>query len=284
MKWKTVKEHIIYSLLRFTGVFIVCALGILLFYIVSGGIGKMSWEFLTSFPKNGMISGGIYPMIVGTLSLMVLTMLIALPLGIFSAIYLVEYAKPGRFTNAIRLAVHNLAGVPSIVYGLLGLGLFVIFLGFGLSIVSAAFTLAIMVLPIVITASQEALRAVPENIREGALALGSTKWETTRYHVLPYALPGMLTGSILALSRAAGETAPIIMTGAAFYMTHLPSSVFDEFMALPYSVYTLATQSSNVEATRPTVFGAILVLLLIVFCMNLVAIVLRNYYRKKYRW
>jgi len=284
MKWKTVKEHIIYSLLRFTGVFIVCALGILLFYIVSGGIGKMSWEFLTSFPKNGMMSGGIYPMIVGTLSLMVLTMLIALPLGIFSAIYLVEYAKPGRFTNAIRLAVHNLAGVPSIVYGLLGLGLFVIFLGFGLSIVSAAFTLAIMVLPIVITASQEALRAVPENIREGALALGSTKWETTRYHVLPYALPGMLTGSILALSRAAGETAPIIMTGAAFYMTHLPSSVFDEFMALPYSVYTLATQSSNVEATRPTVFGAILVLLLIVFCMNLVAIVLRNYYRKKYRW
>jgi phosphate transport system permease protein len=276
MKWKTVKEHIIYSLLRFTGVFIVCALGILLFYIVSGGIGKMSWEFLTSFPKNGMI--------VSTLSLMVLTMLIALPLGIFSAIYLVEYAKPGRFTNAIRLAVHNLAGVPSIVYGLLGLGLFVIFLGFGLSIVSAAFTLAIMVLPIVITASQEALRAVPENIREGALALGSTKWETTRYHVLPYALPGMLTGSILALSRAAGETAPIIMTGAAFYMTHLPSSVFDEFMALPYSVYTLATQSSNVEATRPTVFGAILVLLLIVFCMNLVAIVLRNYYRKKYRW
>ena len=284
MKWKTVKEHIIYSLLRFTGVFIVCALGILLFYIVSGGIGKMSWEFLTSFPKNGMMSGGIYPMIVGTLELMALTMLIALPLGIFSAIYLVEYAKPGRFTNAIRLAVQNLAGVPSIVYGLLGLGLFVIFLGFGLSIVSAAFTLAIMVLPIVITASQEALRAVPENIREGALALGSTKWETTRYHVLPYALPGMLTGSILALSRAAGETAPIIMTGAAFYMTHLPSSVFDEFMALPYSVYTLATQSSNVEATRPTVFGAILVLLLIVLCMNLVAIVLRNYYRKKYRW
>ena len=284
MKWKTVKEHIIYSLLRFTGVFIVCALGILLFYIVSGGIGKMSWEFLTSFPKNGMMSGGIYPMIVGTLELMALTMLIALPLGIFSAIYLVEYAKPGRFTNAIRLALYNLAGVPSIVYGLLGLGLFVIFFGFGLSIVSAAFTLAIMVLPIVITASQEALRAVPENIREGALALGSTKWETTRYHVLPYALPGMLTGSILALSRAAGETAPIIMTGAAFYMTHLPSSVFDEFMALPYSVYTLATQSSNVEATRPTVFGAILVLLLIVLCMNLVAIVLRNYYRKKYRW
>lgn len=284
MKWKTVKEHIIYSLLRFTGVFIVCALGILLFYILSGGIGKMSWEFLTSFPKNGMMSGGIYPMIVGTLELMALTMLIALPLGIFSAIYLVEYAKPGKFTDAIRLAVHNLAGVPSIVYGLLGLGLFVIFLGFGLSIVSAAFTLAIMVLPIVITASQEALRAVPENIREGALALGSTKWETTRYHVLPYALPGMLTGAILALSRAAGETAPIIMTGAAFYMTHLPSSVFDEFMALPYSVYTLATQSSNVEATRPTVFGAILVLLLIVFCMNLVAIVLRNYYRKKYRW
>jgi len=166
----------------------------------------------------------------------------------------------------------------------LGLGLFVVFLGLGLSLISAAFTLAIMVLPIVIVSSQEALRAVPQNIREGALALGSTKWETTRHHVLPYALPGMLTGSILALSRAAGETAPIIMTGAAFYMTHLPSSVFDEFMALPYSIYTLATQSSNVEATRPTVFGAILVLLLIVLCMNLVAIIGRNYYRKKYRW
>lgn len=284
MKWKTIKEHIIYSLLRLSGLFIVCALAILLFYILSGGIGKISWEFLTNFPTDGMMSGGILPMIMGTLSLMILTMLIALPLGIFSAIYLVEYAQPGRFTNAIRLAVHNLAGVPSIVYGLLGLGLFVVFLGFGLSLVSAAFTLAIMVLPIIIASSQEALRAVPQNIREGALALGSTKWETTCYHVLPYALPGMLTGSILALSRAAGETAPIIMTGAAFYMTHLPSSVFDEFMALPYSIYTLATQSSNVEATRPTVFGAIIVLLLIVLFMNLVAIIVRNYYRKKYRW
>lgn len=284
MKWKTIKEHIIYSLLRLSGLFIVCALAILLFYVVSGGIGKISWEFLTKFPTNGMMSGGIFPMIMGTLSLMILTMLIALPLGIFSAIYLVEYAKPGRFTNAIHLAVHNLAGVPSIVYGLLGLGLFVVFLGFGLSLVSAAFTLAIMVLPIIIASSQEALRAVPQNIREGALALGSTKWETTFHHVLPYALPGMLTGSILALSRAAGETAPIIMTGAAFYMTHLPSSIFDEFMALPYSIYTLATQSSNVEATRPTVFGAIIVLLLIVLFMNLVAIIVRNYYRKKYRW
>jgi len=284
MKWKTIKEHIIYSLLRLSGLFIVCTLAILLFYILSGGIGKISWEFLTNFPTNGMMSGGIFPMIIGTLSLMILTMLIALPLGIFSAIYLVEYAKPGRFTNAIRLAVHNLAGVPSIVYRLLGLGLFVVFLGFGFSIVSAALTLAIMVLPIIIASSQEALRAVPQNIREGALALGSTKWERTCHHVLPYALPGMLTGSILALSRAAGETAPIIMTGAAFYMTHLPSSIFDEFMALPYSIYTLATQSSNAEATRPTVFGAILVLLLIVLCMNLVAIIVRNYYRKKYRW
>ncbi len=284
MKWKTIKEHIIYSLLRLSGLFIVCTLAILLFYILSGGIGKISWEFLTNFPTNGMMSGGIFPMILGTLSLMTLTMLIALPLGIFSAIYLVEYAKPGRFTNAIRLAVHNLAGVPSIVYGLVGLGLFVVFLGLGLSLVSAALTLAIMVLPIIIASSQEALRAVPQNIREGALALGSTKWETTCHHVLPYALPGMLTGSILALSRAAGETAPIIMTGAAFYMTHLPSSIFDEFMALPYSIYTLATQSSNAEATRPTVFGAILVLLLIVLCMNLVAIIVRNYYRRKYRW
>jgi len=284
MKLKTVKEHIIYSLLRLTGLFIVVALAVLLLYIISGGIGRISWEFLTSFPTNGMMSGGIYPMIIGTLSLMVLTMCIALPLGIFSAIYLVEYAKPGRFTDAIRLAVHNLAGVPSIVYGLLGLGLFVVLLGFGLSLISAAFTLAIMVLPIIIASSEEALRAVPQDMREGALALGSTKWETTRHHVLPYALPGMLTGSILALSRAAGETAPIIMTGAAFYMTHLSSNVFDEFMALPYSIYTLATQSSNVEATRPIVFGAILVLLFIVLCMNLVAIVLRKHYRKKYRW
>jgi len=284
MKWKTIKEHIIYSLLRLSGLFIICVLAILFFYIFYGGIGKISWEFLTNFPTNGMMSGGILPMIIGTLSLIILTMLIAIPLGMFSAIYLVEYAKPGRFTNAIRLAVHNLAGVPSIVYGLLGLGLFVLFLGFGLSLISAAFTLAIMILPIVITASQEALRAVPDEIREGALALGSTKWETTRYHVLPYSIPGMLTGSILALSRAAGETAPIIMTGAAFYMTHLPSSIFDEFMALPYSIYSIATQSSNVEATRPTAFGAILVLLLIVLCMNLVAIIGRNYYRKKYRW
>jgi len=284
MKWKKTKEIIIFSLLRLSALFIVIALGVMLFYIFSGGIGKISWEFISSFPTNGMKSGGIFPMIVGTLSLMILTMFIALPIGIFSALYLVEYAKPGRFTDIIRLAVHNLAGVPSIVYGLLGLGLFVLFLGFGLSLISAAFTLAIMVLPIIITASQEALYAVPKNIREGALALGSTKWETTRYHVLPYALPGMLTGSILALSRAAGETAPIIMTGAAFYMTHLPSSIFDEFMALPYSIYTLSTESSDVQVIRPIVFGAIIVLLLIVLGMNLIAISLRNYYRKKYRW
>ena len=284
MKWKKIKEIIIFSLLRLSALFIVIALCVMLFYIFSGGIGKISWEFLSSFPTNGMKSGGIFPMIVGTLSLMILTMFIALPIGIFSAIYLVEYSKPGRFTDFIRLAVHNLAGVPSIVYGLLGLGLFVLFLGFGLSLISAAFTLAIMVLPIVITASQEALYAVPKNIREGALALGSTKWETTRYHVLPYALPGMLTGSILALSRAAGETAPIIMTGAAFYMTHLPSSVFDEFMALPYSIYTLSTESSDVQIIRPVVFGAIIVLLLIVLGMNLIAISFRNYYRGKYRW
>jgi len=284
MKWKKIKEIVIFSLFRLSALFIVIALGVMLFYIFSGGIGKISLEFLTSFPTNGMKSGGIFPMIVGTLSLMILTMFIALPIGIFSAIYLVEYAKPGRFTDGIRLAVHNLAGVPSIVYGLLGFGFFVLFMGFGLSLISAAFTLAIMVLPIVITASQEALYAVPKNIREGALALGSTKWETTRYHVLPYAFPGMLTGSILALSRAAGETAPIIMTGAAFYMTHLSSSVFDEFMALPYSIYTLATESSDVQAVRPVVFGAIIVLLLIVLGMNLIAISLRNYYRKKYRW
>ncbi|UCB58431.1 MAG: phosphate ABC transporter permease PstA [Thermoplasmatales archaeon] len=284
MKWKKIKEIIIFSLIRLSALFIVIALGIMLFYIFSGGIGKISWEFLSSFPTNGMKSGGIFPMIIGTLSLMILTMLIALPIGILSAIYLVEYTKPGRFTDIIRLAVHNLAGVPSIVYGLLGLGLFVLFLGFGLSLISAAFTLAIMVLPIVITASQETLYAVPKSMREGALALGSTKWETTRHHVLPYAIPGMLTGSILALSRAAGETAPIIMTGAAFYMTHLPSSVFDEFMALPYSIYTLSTESSDVQATRPVVFGAIIVLLLIVLGMNLIAISLRNYYRKKYRW
>jgi len=284
MKWKKNKEIIIFSLLRLSALFIVIALGIMLFYIFSGGIGKISWEFLSSFPTNGMKSGGIFPLIIGTLSLMILTLLIALPIGIFSAIYLVEYAKPGRFKDIIRLAVHNLAGVPSIVYGLLGLGFFVLFLGFGLSLISAAFTLAIMVLPIVITASQEALYAVPKNVREGAFALGSTKWETTRHHVLPYALPGMLTGSILALSRAAGETAPIIMTGAAFYMTHLPSSVFDEFMALPYSIYTLSTESSNVQVIRPVVFGAIIVLLLIVLGMNLIAISFRNYYRKKYRW
>ena len=284
MKWKKIKEIIIFSFLRLSALFIVIALGIILFYIFSGGIGKISWEFLSSYPTNGMKSGGVFPMIIGTLSLMILTMLIALPIGIFSAIYLVDYAKSGRFTDIIRLAVHNLAGVPSIVYGLLGLGLFVLFLGFGLSLISAAFTLAIMVLPIVITASQEALYAVPKNIREGALALGSTKWETTRYHVLPYALPGMLTGSILALSRAAGETAPIIMTGAAFYMTHLPSSVFDEFMALPYSIYTLSTESSDVQIIRPVVFGAIIVLLLIVLGMNLIAISFRNYYRGKYRW
>jgi len=278
------KEKIYFLFFRGCGALVILALVILLSYIIIGGIGIISLDFITQFPKQGMSEGGIFPAIVGTFYLCAIVLGFSVPIGVLSAIYLVEYEKNSIVKKIWRVVIHNLAGVPSIVYGLLGLGLFVMALDFGFSLIAAGLTVGLLVLPIVISAAREAILAVPKSVREASLALGATKWQTIRHHVLPYAMPGILTGIILSLSRAAGETAPILMTGAAYFMISLPDSIFSQFMALPFHLYTMATQSSDLVATRPIQYGTALVLLMFVIGMNFIAILLRKKYRQKYRW
>jgi phosphate transport system permease protein len=277
-------ERIIYWIMRGMTYAIFLVVAYIVLDIVRKGLPTLSWEFVSTFPRRGGTEGGILPAIVGTLCLVVGSMTVALPLGMASAVYLSEYATQGKFTRTVRLAIVTLAGVPSIVYGLFGLGLFVIFLKFGASIIAGSLTLACLILPTIIVSSEEALRAVPRGLREGSLALGATKWQTIRTNVLPYAVPGMLTGSILGIGRAAGETAPILLTVAAFYLPRLPRSVFSQVMALPYHLYVLATQHPAVSKVRPLQYGTALVLLIIVLSVNLGAILLRSHFRKKHRW
>jgi len=229
-----------------------------------------------------MRSGGIFPAIVGTIYLVLGAVIFALPIGLLSAIYLSEYSKDNFLTRMIKLAIVNLAGVPSVVYGLFGLALFVVFFKFGASILSGSLTLGIMILPIIITASREALESVPYSFREVSLSLGASKWETIRHIVLPSAISGILTGTILGLGRAAGETAPILFTVAAFYLPQLPHSIFDQAMALPYHLYVISTQVPNVD--EKIRYGTVLVLLALVLFMNLVAIIIRYRFRKKKKW
>ena len=250
--------------------------------ILKNGLPAMSWEFITEKPRMGMRAGGIFPAIVGTLYLVFGTMIFALPVGILAAIYLSEYARDNWLTRSIDIAIANLAGVPSVVYGLFGLGLFVTFLNFGASIFAGSLTLAIMSLPVIITASREALGTVPQSFRESSLALGATRWQTIRKVVLPNALPGIMTGTILALSRAAGETAPILFTVAAFYLPKLPKSLMDQCMALPYHLYVISTQVPKIKPQ--TQYGTALVLIGIVFIMNFCAILIRAHFRKKKQW
>jgi phosphate transport system permease protein len=263
---------------------IVAAVAYIILHIVVNGAPALTWGFLTEMPRNSGLSGGIYPAIVGTGMLVFGTMIVALPLGMACAIYLSEYATQNRLTGFIRLAIATLAGVPSIVFGLFGLGLFVIFFNFGSSILAGSLTLACMVLPTVIVASEESLRAVPRSQREGSLALGASKWYTVSRNVLPYAVPGMVTGSVLAVGRAAGETAPILLTVAASFLPRLPQTVYDQVMALPYHLYILATQNPDAAAARPNQYGTALVLLLLVLGVNLAAILIRYRFRKKYQW
>jgi len=230
---------------------------------------------------DSMTKGGILPCIVGTLCLSLGAILVALPIGMASAIYLHEYAQPGRVVRIIRLGINNLAGVPSVVFGLFGLAFFVVFLNMGVSIVAGSLTLGALTLPVIIGATEEALRAVPDTYREASLGLGATKWQTIQHVVLPTALPGILTGAILGIGRAAGETAPIMFTAAVFYTPSLPTSIFDEIMALPYHIYVLATAGTEIEATRPLQFGTALVLIVLVLGVNLFAIILRSRLRKK---
>lgn len=276
------REKVAFVVLALAMLLTVLPILLTILYIVKNGWAGLSWEFISQAPRNGMKQGGIFPAIVGTIFLIIGTMLFSLPLGILSAIYLVEYARDNAFTRLIKLSVVNLSGIPSIIYGLFGFTLFVGFLRFGTSILAGAMTLAIMSLPVIITATKEALEAVPASFREISLSLGATKWQTTRYCVLPYAIPGILTGTVLSLSRAAGETAPILFTVAAFYLPRLPHSVFDQAMALPYHLYVISTQVPNMPMKIS--FATAFVLIILVFLMNLVSIVLRAHYRKKKQW
>ena len=273
---------------------IVVIVVVILGTIILGGWQSLTWEFLSANPENGMTEGGIFPAIFGTVFLVFLMILAVLPVGVLAAVYLHEYARPSSpITRTVRFAVNNLAGVPSIVFGLFGLGFFVQFLGrgidgvlgFGLlfgqpAILWAALTLALLNLPVVIVATEEALRAVPRSAREGSLALGATRWQTVWSVVLPQALPGVLTGAILSVSRGAGEVAPILFTGAAYYLPYLPTSPTDQFMELGYHVYVLATQSPNVEQTLPLLYATVLVLLILTFALNFTAILIRARLRR----
>jgi len=277
-KWA---EKIGFALLTSAAVLVLLFLGIIIWDIFSKGVGVISWKFLTQAPREGMTEGGIFPAILGTFLVSLITVLFAVPLGMFAAIYLNEYALPGRTTRLIRLAIRNLSGVPSIVYGLFGVVLFVQMMKLGTSVLSAGLTLGLLTLPWTITASEEALKTVPKSYREGALALGATKWYAIRTNVLPYAIPGMLTGVILGLARAAGETAPILFTGAAFFLPHLPKSLFDQFMALPYHLYILATQHHDIAKVRPIAYGTALVLLGLILLLSTSAIYFRYRYRQR---
>jgi phosphate transport system permease protein len=275
-------QRIGFALLGLIALVVVVPILVVIGAIVVRGIGAISWEFLMHAPRGGMKAGGIFPAIVGTLLLTLGTAVVAIPVGVGGAVYLSEYARDTWLTRAIRLAIINLAGIPSVVYGLFGLGLFVLFLQFGTSILAGSLTLSIMTLPIIISAAEEALRAVPTEFRTVSASLGGTRWQGIRQIVLPQALPGIITGVILGLLRAAGETAPILFTVAAFFLPRLPESIFDQTMALPYHLYVISTQVPGMPLAIQ--YGTALVLLALVLSMNVVATVIRSYFRRRRQW
>ncbi len=276
------EQRLGFALLSFAALVVVVPILLVVGSIIVQGVGAITWEFLTAMPREGMKAGGIMPTIVGTLLLVLGTALVAIPVGVGGAIYLAEYASDNWLTRLVRLALINLAGIPSIVYGLFGLGLFVLFLQFGTSILAGSLTLAIMTLPVIVSAAEEALRAVPTEFRTVNASLGGTRWQGILHLVLPQALPGILTGIILGLLRAAGETAPILFTVAAFYLPRLPQSPFDQTMALPYHLYVISTQVPGMPLKIQ--YGTALVLLVLVLSMSLVASVLRSYFRRRRQW
>ena len=275
-------EKIGFSALTLVTLLTVAPIIAIVIYIIYLGAPAISWEFITAMPEDGMRAGGILPAIIGTLYLTLGTAIFSVPLGVAAAIYLSEYAPDNRATRYIRLAIINLAGIPSVVYGLFGLGLFVIFLKFGTSILSASLTLSIMTLPVIITTTEEALRAVPQSFRVVSVSLGATKWQTIRRLVLPQALPGILTGVVLGLERAAGETAPILFTGAAFFLPRLPNSPLDATMALPYHLFVISTQVPGMPVQIQ--YGTVLVLMTFVLIMNLIVTVIRSRARARRQW
>lgn len=274
-------QAVAFGVLRATAAVNVAALLLVIAFILFHGAAVVNWEFLSRPPTHSMTRGGILPCIVGTLLLSIGSILIAFPVGIASAVFLNEYARPGRFLRLVRLGISNLAGVPSVIFGLFGMAFFVIYLKLGVSLLSGALTLAAMSLPIIIGAAEEALKAVPNQYREASLALGATRLQTVFRAVLPVAMPGILTGAILGVSRAAGETAPIMFTAAVFYTPGLPASVFDEIMALPYHIYVLATAGTEITRTRPLQYGTALVLIALVLGLNLAAVLYRSHLRRR---
>jgi len=274
-------QQVVFGLLKIAALVNGLALLIVVAFLVAKGYRAISWTFLTQPPMDSMTRGGILPCIVGTLCLSLGSMLVALPIGVISAVYLHEYARPGRGLRFIRLGINNLAGVPSVVFGLFGLAFFVVYLNMGTSLLAGSLTLGALTLPVIIGSAEEALRAVPDTYREASLGLGATKWQTIWRVVLPAALPGILTGAILGVGRAAGETAPIMFTAAVFFTPSLPASMFDEVMALPYHVYVLATAGTEIEKTRHLQYGTALVLIVLALGLNLIAIIYRARLRRK---
>ena len=275
-------ERIAFATIGVATLLTVAPIIIVVSAIFISGSEAVSWEFLVEMPRDGMRAGGIWPAIVGTAYLVLGTGIISVPLGLGAAIYLSEYARESGWTRAIRVAIVNLAGIPSVVYGLFGLGLFVLFLRLGSSIVAACLTLSIMTLPVIISTAEEALRAVPQSFRVVSIGIGGTRWQTIRRVVLPQALPGILTGVILGLERAAGETAPILFTGAAFFLPRLPSSIFDQTMALPYHLFVISTQVPGMPVQIQ--YGTASVLLVFVLAMNILAASVRSWQRRKRQW
>ncbi len=271
-----------YAALAGIAVLTVIPIIALFIYILIAGLPAISWEFLSGFPRDGMRSGGILPAILGTLYLTLGTALFSVPPGIAAAVYLAEYAPDNGLTRAIRIAMINLSGIPSVVYGLFGLGLFVLFLKFGTSILAASLTLSIMTLPVIISTTEEALRSVPTSFRVVSISMGASKWETIWRIVLPQGLPGIITGIILGLERAAGETAPILFTGAAFFLPNLPNSPLDPTMALPYHLFVISTQIPGMPIQIQ--YGTVLVLLTFVLGMNLIANFIRSRARARRHW
>lgn len=277
-RWSQAIAFTIFKLMSYS---VVAILFLILGFIITKGIGVINWEFLTQAPKEGMTEGGIYPAIIGTLYLVLGSSLFSFPIGIMSGIYMNEYAKGNKIASFIRIMTNNLSGVPSVVFGLFGMSLFVNTMGFGDSIIAGSLTLGLLSLPLVIRTTEESLKAIETSYREGSLALGATKLQTIRKVILPMAFPNIITGLILSIGRVSGETAPILFTVAAYFLPKLPTSIFDQVMALPYHLYVISTSGTDVEASRGIAYGTALVLITIVLLVNLLANFLRNYFSKK---
>lgn len=278
---KRLNQKIAFGVFTLLSYSIVAILLVILTFLVVKGVGVISWDFLTEMPKEGMTEGGIFPAIIGTLILVAGSMLFAFPIGVMAAIYLNEYVKDGWIKRFIKLMTNNLAGIPSIVFGLFGMALFVNKLEFGDSILAGSLTLGLLALPVVIRTTEEALKAVDSTFRQASLGLGATKWQTTRKVVLPIAFPNIITGLILSIGRVSGETAPILFTVAAYFLPKLPTGIFDQVMALPYHLYVISTSGTNIEKSREMAYGTALVLIIIVLLSNILASRLRKYFGKK---